>query len=134
VIPGFLFVWLLTVFGLWLVTRVVPGVRVQSARGLWLAALVLGLVNIFVRPLLWLVTLPLTVLTFGLFALVVNALMIQFTGWLVSDLEVDGFGSALLAAVIMVVLAVAAFIAFQWFTGGTVHWIYFEEVTKGVYL
>ena len=133
-IPGFLFVWLLTVFGLWLVTRVVPGVRVRSARGLWLAALVLGLVNIFVRPLLWLVTLPLTVLTFGLFALMVNALMIQFTGWLVSDLEVDGFGSALLAAVIMVVLAVAAFIAFEWVTGGTVHWIYFEEVTKGVYL
>ncbi len=127
-------VWLLTVFGLWLVTRIVPGVRLRTTRGLWLAALVLALVNVFIRPLLWVLTLPLTVLSFGLFALVVNALMVQFTAWLVPDLEVDGFGSALLAALIMVLLAVAVFIVTQWLTGGTIHWIYFEESTQGVYL
>lgn len=130
---GFLFVWLLTVFGLWVVTRILPGVRAKTTRGLWLAALVLGLVNIFIRPLLWVLTLPLTVLSFGLFALVVNALMIQFTAWLVSDFEVDGFGSALLAALIVVVLALLAFIATQWLHGGTIHWIYFREITQTTY-
>jgi putative membrane protein len=129
-----LIVWLLTVFGLWLVTRIVRGVRVRTTRGFWLAGLVLGLVNVFIRPLLWILTLPLTVLTFGLFALVINALMIQFTAWLVPDLEVDGFGWALLAALIMVLLAVVVFIVSQWLTGGTIHWFYFEESTQGVYL
>jgi putative membrane protein len=134
VLLNFLVVWLVTALGLWLVTRIVPGVRVRTTRGLWLAALVLGLVNVFIRPLLWVLTLPLTVLSFGLFALVVNALMIQLTAWLVSDLEVDGFGSALLAALIMVLLALVVFIATQWLAGGTIHWIYFEESTQGVYL
>lgn len=133
-LSGFLVVWLMTGFGLWLVTRVVPGVRVRSTRGLWIGALVLGLVNVFIRPLLWVLTLPLTVLSFGLFALVVNALMIQLTARLVSDLEVDGFGSALLAALIMVLLAVAAFLVTQWLAGGTIHWMYIEESARGVYL
>lgn len=132
-IAGFLFIWLVTALGLWVVGRIVPGVHTRSARGLWLAALVLGLVNIFVRPLLWLLTLPLTVLTFGLFALVVNALMIQLTAGLVRDFEVDGFGSALLAAIIMALLAVVAFAAFEWLTGGTIHWFYFKDVTRSVY-
>ena len=131
---GFLVIWLVTALGLWLGTRVIPGIRVRTTRGLWLAALVLALVNIFIRPVLWVLTLPLTVLSFGLFALVVNALMIQFTAWLVPDLEVDGFGSALLAAVIMVILAVVVFVVTQWLGGGTIHWIYLEESTQGVYL
>ena len=130
---GFLFVWLLTVLALWVVTRMLPGVRAKSTGALWLAALVLALVNIFVRPLLWVLTLPLTVLTFGLFALVINALMIQFTAWLVSDFEVDGFGSALLAALIMVVFAVLIFIATEWLSGGTIHWTYFSEYTRSTY-
>ena len=130
---GFLFIWLLTILALWVVTRVLPGVRAKSTRALWLAALVLALVNIFVRPLLWVLTLPLTVLTFGLFALVINALMIQFTAWLVSDFEVDGFGSALLAALIMVVLAVLVFVATEWLSGGTIQWTYFSEFTRSTY-
>jgi putative membrane protein len=134
VLLGLLLIWLSTVFGLWLVIRIVPGVRVRTTRGLWLAALVLTLVNVFIRPLLWILTLPLTVLSFGLFALMVNALMIQFTAWLVSDLEVDGFGSALLAALIMVALALVVFVATQWLGGGTIHWIHIEESTQGIYL
>jgi len=132
IIDSLLF-WLLTAFGLWVVTRLVRGVRAKTGRSLLLAALVLGLVNIFVRPLLWILTLPLTVVTFGFFALVVNALMIQFTAWIVPDFEVDGFGSALLAALVMVVLAIVALVVSQWLGGGTIHWMYYKEVSNGVY-
>lgn len=122
-IIGFLFLWLLTAVGLWVVTGIVPGVRICSPGGLWTAALVLGLVNAFIRPLLWLLTLPLTLLTFGLFALVINALMIKLTAALVTDLEVDGFVPALLAAVVMSLLALIGFGLLQWSTMGEVHWL-----------
>lgn len=113
----FLFTWLVTVFGLWLVTRIVPGVRARSRRALWVAAIVLGVVNTFIRPVLWLLTLPLTILTLGVFALVVNALMIQLTAWLVTDFEVKGFGAALFAALIMALLGLAGFVLFHWLLG-----------------
>ena len=66
---GLLVFWLMTALGLWLVTLLVSGVRARSVGSLLLAALVLGVVNAVIRPLLWILTLPLTVLTFGLFVL-----------------------------------------------------------------
>ncbi|MCG6976828.1 MAG: phage holin family protein [Acidiferrobacterales bacterium] len=124
---GILFIWLITALGLWLVTLIVPGVTVRSANGLWFAALVLGLANAFVRPVLWALTLPITVATFGLFALVVNAFMIWLTAMLVPGFEVRGFGSALLAALVMVLLGVGAFLLIEWWTVGSVHWIYMDS-------
>ena len=114
----FLMLWVATAFGLWLVTHSVPGVRARSARGLWLAALVLGLINAFIRPVLFWLTLPLTVLTFGAFALVINALMIRLVSWFVRDFEVDGFGAALLAAVVLALLGLAALLVFGWIVSG----------------
>ncbi len=114
----FLMQWVATAFGLWLVTHIVPGVRARSARGLWLAALVLGLINAFIRPVLFWLTLPLTVLTFGAFALVINALMIRLVSWFVRDFEVDGFGAALLAAVVLALLGLAALLVFGWIVSG----------------
>ncbi len=124
---GFLLTWALTALALWLVTRIVSGVRVRGTRGLLLAALVLGLANAFVRPILWFMTLPLTVLTFGLFSLVINALMIRLTAWLVSEFEVDSFGSALLAAVIMALLCLAGYALLQWAMLGSVHWLHMDR-------
>ncbi|HHJ13241.1 MAG TPA: phage holin family protein [Gammaproteobacteria bacterium] len=130
---GILFIWLITAFGLWIVTLVVPGVTARSTGSLLLAALVLGLVNAFIRPLLWLLTLPLTVLTFGLFALVVNAFTLWITGAMVKGLEVRDFASALLAALVMAMLALAGFILAQWLMMGEVHWMYMTS-HQGVYL
>ena len=127
----FLITWIVTALGLWLVTLVVPGVKVRSRRGLWAAALVLGTVNAFIRPVLWILTLPLTLLTFGAFALVVNALMIKFTAWLVRDFEVEGFGAALLAALLMALLGQAGFILFHWLLGD-IRWTIMEPQGKGV--
>ncbi|HEX20716.1 MAG TPA: phage holin family protein [Acidiferrobacteraceae bacterium] len=120
---GLLLIWLITALGLWIVTVLVSGIRVRSAGSLLLAALVLGAINASIRPLLWVLTLPLTVLTFGLFALLINALMVKLTAGLVSGFEVDSFGDALLAAVIMALLAIAGFIFLQWFLFDTVFWI-----------
>jgi len=89
---GIIFMWLVTALGLWVVTLIIPGVRAYSTSGLLWAALVLSLVNAFIRPVLWLLTLPLTVLTFGLFALVVNAFTLWFSAAMVKDFEIDGFG------------------------------------------
>ncbi len=134
-IIGFLFMWLITAFGLWIVTLLVPGVRARSTGGLLTAALVLGLVNAFIRPLLWLLTLPLTVLTFGLFALVINAFTIWLTAAMVRDFEVRDFASAFLAALIMALLGVLGFI-FLALTMGEVHWIYMGPMNpqQGTYL
>lgn len=128
----FLVIWLITAFGLWVATLLVPGVKAKSTGGLLLAALVLGLVNAFIRPLLWLLTLPLTVLTFGLFALVVNAFTIWLTAAMVSNFEVRDFASALLAALIMALLGVLGFTLLA-LTMGEVHWIYMTS-EQGVYL
>ncbi len=126
--------WLVTAFGIWLVTRLLSGVRVTSTRGLWQAALVLGLVNAIIKPILWFLTLPLTVLTFGLFALVVNALMIQLTAWLVADFKVRGFGSALLAALIMSILSLVEFMVLQWVTLGYIQWHMNQPAPSGFYM
>jgi putative membrane protein len=126
--------WLVTAFGIWLVTRIVPGVQVVSTRGLWQAALVLGLVNAIIKPVLWFLTFPLTVLTFGLFALVVNALMLQLTAWLVADFRVRGFGSALLAALVMAVLGLMEFVIVQWLTFGYIQWSMGQPAPSGLSL
>lgn len=131
---GIIFIWIVTLLGLWIVTLVVPGVRTNTAGGLILAALVLGLVNTFIRPVLWFLTLPLTVLTFGLFVLVVNAITISLTSSLVSNFEVDGFGSALLAALIMAILGILGFAALEWVMMGRVHWTYIEQYRGGSFI
>lgn len=120
---GILLIWLVTAFGLWFCTLIIPGIQVRRSSGLWLAALVLGLINAFIRPVLWILTLPLTVLTFGLFALVINALMIWVTAKLVDDFEVRDFFSAFLAALVMALLGITAFILLQWLMMDEVHWI-----------
>ncbi len=125
---GLLAIWLVTATGLWLVTILVPGVRARSTGGLLLAALVLGTINAFIRPLLWVLTLPMTVLTFGLFALLINALMVKITAAMVPGFDVDSFGDALLAAVIMALLAIVAFIFLQWSLFDTVFWLQTDPV------
>ncbi len=126
-LTGILFIWLITAIGLWIASLIVPGIRIKSTTTLLKAALVLGLINAFIRPLLWLLTLPLTVLSFGLFALVINAFTLWISAAMVRDFEVDGFGSAILAAIVMALLGLAGFILLQWLMMGDIHWYYFEQ-------
>ncbi len=118
--------WLVTTIGLWIATFVVAGVRATTLGGLLWTALILGLVNTFIRPILWLLTLPLTVLTFGLFTLVVNAFTLWLSATMVKNFEIDSFGSALLAAVVMALLGVMGFVLMTWLMMGEVHWMKYQ--------
>jgi putative membrane protein len=92
--------WLLLAAALLLVAYLYPGVSVQSFGSAMLAALVLGLLNTVVRPLLVLLTLPVTVLTLGLFLFVINALMFWAAASLLAGLTVTGFWAALIGSLI----------------------------------
>jgi len=86
---------------LWLVSRLVPGIHVAGFGTALLAALVLGMVNFLVRPILVIVTLPITILTLGLFLFVINALMLMLTGAIVPGFKVAGFVAALEAGLVL---------------------------------
>lgn len=86
---------------LWVAAAVVPGVAVTSMPALLIAAFVLGLVNALVRPVLTVLTLPITVLTLGLFYLVVNGAAFALAAALVPGFDLAGFGSAVLGALLV---------------------------------
>ena len=98
---GFLFRAALSMVGLWIATRWVSGIRIDDARTLLLAGVVLGVVNAIVRPILVILTFPLTILTLGLFLLVVNAAMLGLTAWVLRGFHVADFGAAVLASLIV---------------------------------
>lgn len=99
--PGLAIRWVLNAFALWVVSEIVPGIYAEGVLVTFGAALVLGILNALVRPILLLLTLPINLLTLGLFTFVVNALMLELTGWLVRGFVVDSFGSALFAALLL---------------------------------
>ena len=86
---------------LWVAAYLIPGVHVGSVSALLIAALVLGLVNALVRPILTILTLPITILTLGLFYLVVNGVAFALAASLVPGFEIAGFGSAILGALLV---------------------------------
>jgi putative membrane protein len=98
---GFLIRWAVSALGLWVAQAIVPGMRIQGAATLWIAALLLGFVNAVVRPLLVFFTLPITVLTLGLFLLVINAAMLGLVAAMLERFTISGFWSALLGAIVV---------------------------------
>jgi len=95
---------LVTAVLLFVLGRMIDGIEVRDGKAALLGALVLGLANAVVRPLVILLTLPLTILTLGLFVLVVNALMLMIAAAFVDGFEVKRFGSALWASIGLAVL------------------------------
>jgi putative membrane protein len=95
-----LLVWLINALSLLAVSYLLPSVSVDSIYVALLTALVLGLVNTLIRPLLLLVTLPLSVLTLGLFTLVINGLLFWFVASFVEGFRVGGFWSAFWGAIV----------------------------------
>jgi putative membrane protein len=98
---GFLIRAVVVGIGLWLASKIVPGVEFNSTETLIAAALLLGIVNAFVRPIIVILTLPITLLTLGLFLLVINALMILLVAFFLKGFLVAGFWSAIGAAIIV---------------------------------
>ncbi len=92
---------LIIMLGLYVASELVPGVRIEGLGNFILAAIVLGLVNGFVRPVAFLLTLPLTVVTLGLFLLVLNAAMFGLAAAFLDGFAVSGFWSALFGAIVV---------------------------------
>lgn len=105
---GFLLRAAMTALGLWVASEIMSGVTFDTPSQLILAAVVLGVVNAFVRPLAFILTLPITVLTIGLFLLVLNAGMVGLVAWLVPGFHVSGFWTAMGAALIVSLVSWAA--------------------------
>ena len=105
---GFLLRAAIAALGLWVASEIFDGLVVESASKLIVAGLILGLVNAFVRPLAFILTLPLTVLTLGLFLLVLNAGMVALVAWIVPGFEISGFWTAVGTALIVSLVSWAA--------------------------
>lgn len=97
----FLTHWLITALALAVAAYVLPGIHVASWTALAVAALVLGFINAIIRPVLVLITLPITILTLGLFYLVVNGLAFALAAAIVPGFDIDSFGWAVLGALVV---------------------------------
>ena len=102
---GFVLRVLVNAAAIYLVAMIMPGIHVSGVVAALIAGAVLGLVNAIVRPILVVLTLPVTLLTLGLFLVVLNAFCLWFTGWVVEGFEVRGFWAALLGAVLISVVS-----------------------------
>ncbi len=99
---GFLLRACIAALGFWLATRLVSGIRIDDATTVVLAGLLLGVMNAIVRPIVIILTLPITILTLGLFLLVVNTAMVGLVAWILPGFHIPGgFWSALATAVIV---------------------------------
>ncbi len=103
----FLVQWAITALSLWVASLIFKGLKFDGGGALVGSALLLGLANALVKPLLIVLTLPLTLLTFGLFLLVINALMILLVSALVRGFKVSGFWTAFFASIFISILSVA---------------------------
>jgi putative membrane protein len=93
--------WILNTLALFVVVQIVPGFHADSWLTLAIAALILGLLNAIVRPILFILTFPLTVVTLGLFLIVLNGIMLELTAWLVPGFRIDSFVWACVGAIVM---------------------------------
>ena len=105
---GFLARVLITAVGLWLADMLLGGIRFDGAVPLFVAAILLGIVNAFVRPVVVLLTIPITLVTLGLFMLVINGAMIGLVAWMMPAFHVAGLGPAIVASIIVGVTSWAA--------------------------
>ena len=109
--------WGLMTLSLWVVSNIFHGISFTDKQSLFVSALLLGLGNAIVRPLLILITLPLTLVTFGFFLLVVNALVLLLVAALVKGFRISGFWTAFFAAIF---ISIFSFLLDMLFTGNSV--------------
>ncbi len=111
---GFLIRAALVALGLWLATDWVSGVSIDTPSTLILAGILLGVVNSIIRPIAILLTLPMTILTLGLFLLVINAGMVALVAWMLPGMLIAGFGAAFWTSILV---SLVSFVG-SWFVGG----------------
>src|SRR5437868_14657966 len=101
-----IFRWLLSTLALFIVVNLMPRhFHAHSLTALAIAALVLGLLNAIVRPILFILTLPLTIVTLGLFLIVLNGIMLELTAWLAPGFRIDDFVAAIIGAIVLAIIS-----------------------------
>ncbi len=110
---GFLLRAVVTALGLWLATQWVPGVHINDTTTLLIAGVLLGVVNAVVKPVAFILTLPVTILTLGLFLFVLNAAMVALVAWMLPGFHVADFKAALLTAIVVWIVSWIG----SWFIG-----------------
>lgn len=97
--------WVGLALAMMFVGWVVPGITISNFVTALIAAAVIALVNIFIKPVLVFLTLPINILTLGIFILVINAVLFMFVAYLVPGVQVDGFWSAFIGAILLSILS-----------------------------
>jgi putative membrane protein len=123
---GFIIRVLAVAAGLWVASKLFDGITIDDGWTLLWAALFLGIVNGIIRPIVILLTLPLTILTLGLFLLIINAAMLSLTAWFFDGMMVAGFWSAFFGAIVVSIVSWLM----TWFIGdqGKVETIHIERI------
>jgi putative membrane protein len=102
---GLLIRWVINALALILISKVIKGIEVDHIGAAFVAAAVLGVINAVLRPILLLLTLPITILTLGLFALMINGFMLYIAGTVVKGFHVSGFWSSVFGALFLSVIS-----------------------------
>ena len=102
---GLLLRWLVLTVAIVIASYLLDGIRVSGFSSAIFTAAILGILNAFLRPILFIVTLPLTVLTFGLFTFVINAVMLMMASGVIGGFEVDGFWSAVFGSLLISIVS-----------------------------
>jgi len=118
-LSSFFIQWTVTALSLWLASLLFKGVRFDGTGSLILSALLLGFVNAVLRPILIVLTLPLTLLSFGVFLLVLNALLLMLVARLIKGFSLSGFWTALFASIFITLVGLVAGVLLF---GGEVSW------------
>lgn len=92
---------LLNILALLIVAYLVPGVSFEDFVSVFVASIVIGIINTLIKPILQIIALPITLLTFGVFALVINVLLLMLAGFIVPGFDIDGFWTALVASIVL---------------------------------
>lgn len=103
----FLVKWLISTLAIIIAAYLIPAVEVDTLVAAFIAALVLGLINVILKPILVILTLPINIITLGLFTLVINAALVLLTSWIVPGFTVIGFWWALLFSVVLSLITFA---------------------------
>ena len=96
--------WIFFTLAIIFVAWLVPGIFVENFQSAMLVTVIIALINIFIRPLIVFITLPINILTLGLFGLIVNALLFMLAGYIAPGFYVDGFWSAFLGSIVLAFL------------------------------
>jgi len=105
--------WFILSLGIYIASALLTGFSADTATAIIVASALLGIMNVFIKPVLLLITLPINLLTLGLFTFIINAVLLYFVSWIVQGVIIDSFLTALVASIIISIISVTV----EWLFG-----------------